>query len=90
MNLTINIETDESGTMTATVPEVPGLVVEADDVPTVLKAIAELYPLLKVQTPGGGGGGVYFSTRVYDGAVYLDSASAERNWMRAQSAALPW
>lgn len=58
MKLTINIVTDESGTMTATVPEVPGLVVEADDVPTVLKAIAEMYPLLRIQVLGEGWGGV--------------------------------
>ena len=37
------------------VPEVPGPV-GADDVPTVLEAIAKLNPLLKMQTPGGGGG----------------------------------
>ena len=44
MKLTINIETDESGTMTATVPEVPGLVVEADDLGEIFAEITDLIP----------------------------------------------
>lgn len=44
MKLTINIVTDESGTMTATVPEVPGLVVEADDLGEIFAEITDLVP----------------------------------------------